>query len=444
MSHCDSVSYTDFGIGVRRACGDSRIPLSGSFELTFKCNLRCVHCYIPDFSGRNEMTTEEICRILSETAAEGCLWMLLSGGEVLMRPDFEAIYRHAKGLGLLVSVFTNGTLLNERIADLLAEFPPFGIEISLYGMSDATYEKVTGAHNRFARVRQAVELLVARGLKLTLKTVAMAELEEEIPAMRAWAAELGVPFRYDGMIHARLDGSLAPTAARSTPERLVEWDATDPKRLSDWLQYYQQFVKGPQPGGEYLLSCGAGVQSFHIDPKGTLLSCEALPLNQYNLRTGSFREGWYGIVGEVRQRRASPSNVCSRCEIKSLCDRCPATAMLETGSPDGWLPHYCEVTHRRAAVLETILGNPETSARYLAHAEKVASGWAPEGVALPRAQPLAGADGRAATGCASGGCAGGGCGKGPTPRTATPMQIDVPSLSQRPGDSAGPQPQEQT
>jgi len=437
MSPCESVPYSVFGTQVRRACGDARIPLNGSFELTFKCNLRCVHCYIPDYSGQGELKTSDACRILSEAADEGCLWMLLTGGEVLCRPDFAEIYRHAKRLGLLVTVFSNGTLLDERMADLLAEYPPFGLEFTLYGLSDATYERTTGFPGRFTRVRRAVELAVERGLRLTLKAVAMEPLVDEIPGMQSWARELGVPFRYDGMIHARLDGSMAPAAVRSTPERLVEWDASDPKRLADWLQFYREYVK-PQGSSRYLMSCGAGVQAFHVDPKGTLLSCEALPLDGYDLVRGSFREGWYGIVGNVRRRRAGEANVCASCEIKSLCDRCPASALLETGSPDGWIPHYCEVTHRRAAMLETELGNRDTAARYLAHADRVAAGWTPQGAILPRSSALWPAGPGPAT-CAGGGCVSpGGCAKAGVVPETVPLRIEMPQSNERPGPHAGP------
>src|SRR3989441_12329274 len=109
------ISYGDFGSLLVRQGGAARLPLSGSIEITFKCNLRCVHCYIPDYSGRGEMTTEEITRILSEAAGEGCLWMLLTGGDGLGRSDFTEIYLHAKQQGILMTGFSNGTLTDEQI-----------------------------------------------------------------------------------------------------------------------------------------------------------------------------------------------------------------------------------------------------------------------------------------------------------------------------------------
>jgi radical SAM protein with 4Fe4S-binding SPASM domain len=422
MSGLQEVSYQHFGSLLARRGGMSRVPLSGSIEITFRCNLRCVHCYIDDYSGQGEMSTGEIKRILDEIAEEGCLWLLLTGGEVLCRSDFPEIYRHAKGLGFLLTIFSNGTLLDERIADLLAEYRPHGIEFTLYGLSDETYLKVTGFPGRFTRVRRAIDLLVERRLPLSLKAVAMEPLAGEIEAMQAFCASLGLRFRYDAIVHGRLDGSLAPTAVRSAPQKVVAYDAGDPDRLAEWLKFYKQYVKPTQPGS-YLMSCGAGVNSFHVDPKGTLLSCQALPLNGYDLRHGTFREGWYGIVGDLRKRLAGAGNVCASCELKALCDRCPATATLETGSPDGWIPYYCEITHRRAALLEEATGHPEMATRYRDHADKVAGGWTPPGAILPRADVL-----RPGIPCGTGGgCATGSCGvRGAAAETPQPIPINLP------------------
>ena len=428
MSLWRDVTYAEFGAQLVRAAGGSRIPLSGSIEITFKCNLRCLHCYIPDYSGQGEMTTAEVTRILDEIAEEGCLWLLLTGGEVLCRADFPEIYLHAKRRGFLITIFSNGTLLDERVADLLGEYPPFGIEFTLYGLSDETYLKTTGFPGRFTKVRRAIELLVARRLPLTLKAVAMEPLAGEVDAMRAYAASLGVRFRYDAIVHGRLDGSLGPTTVRSAPRTVVAYDANDPARFADWLAFYRQYVKPTRPS-EYVMSCGAGVNSFHVDPKGTLLSCEALPLNGYDLRRGTFREGWYGIVGKIRERLASDVNVCAACELRAMCDRCPATATLETGSPDGWIPYYCEITHRRAALLEEANGHPETAARYRSHADRVAAGWTPPGAILPRASSLSPpATGPSCT--TGGGCAAGGCHRKSEEGAApNPISIELPATA---------------
>ncbi len=418
MTACRDQAYSDFGLTIARASAGTRLPLSGSIELTFKCNLRCIHCYIPDFSGRDEMTTPEITRILDQIADAGCLWLLLTGGEVLTRHDFPEIYLHAKRRGFLVTVFSNGVLFDERVADLFAEWPPFSLEFTLYGLSDATYQVTTGFPGRFARVRRGIELALDRRLPLSLKAVAMEPLADDIPRMQEYAATLGVPFRYDPTIHGRLDGSPQPTLVRSTPERAVRFDLDDPVRRAEWLEFYRGFVERPAPRNGRLLSCGAGINSFHVDPKGRLLTCEALPINAYDLRRGNFLEGWNGPLAELTKRMAEPSNVCAACDLRAMCDRCPATATLETGSPDGWIPWYCEITHRRAAILEAESGRPQEAGRLRAHADRVASGWTPPGAILPRTQESRG-------GCGTGGCATG-CGAGSKKPTTSMLQIEPP------------------
>ena len=142
-AHIPSIEYGEFSKRIHEKSIDSRMPVVGTFDITSRCNLKCIHCYINGTCSGNELTYQEICDILDQIADEGCLWLVITGGEPLMRPDFMDIYRYAKNKGIFVTLFTNGTLITPEIADFLAEFPPFAIEISLYGMSSISYEKVT-------------------------------------------------------------------------------------------------------------------------------------------------------------------------------------------------------------------------------------------------------------------------------------------------------------
>jgi MoaA/NifB/PqqE/SkfB family radical SAM enzyme len=124
-------------------------------ELTFRCNLQCAHCYcnlpLNDQDAINkELSTEKVCDILDQIADAGCLWLLLTGGEPLVRRDFLEIYTYAKKKGFMISLFTNGTLLTEKMADYLAEYPPFILEITLYGVTKETYESITGLIKTFS------------------------------------------------------------------------------------------------------------------------------------------------------------------------------------------------------------------------------------------------------------------------------------------------------
>jgi len=129
-----------------------RIPLHGSIEVTSKCNLRCVHCYISECDvQRPELTTSEFKGIIDQLEGEGCLWLLITGGEPLVRKDFREIYGYVKRCGIIPILFTNGTLITDEVADLLALEPPNLVEVSLYGATEKTYDSVTQVHGSFSK-----------------------------------------------------------------------------------------------------------------------------------------------------------------------------------------------------------------------------------------------------------------------------------------------------
>ena len=158
----------------------------------------------------------------SRWAASGCS---TPGGEIFARKDFLEIYTYAKKKGFLITLFTNGTIINEQIADYLAEWPPFAIEITLYGRTRETYEALTAIPGSYDRCLRGIKLLKERGLPLKLKTVATSINKHEVLAMRQFAEEeLGVEFKMDGQINPRIDCSQSPLAVRLTPEEVVALD----------------------------------------------------------------------------------------------------------------------------------------------------------------------------------------------------------------------------
>ncbi|UCD72074.1 MAG: radical SAM protein, partial [Syntrophobacterales bacterium] len=134
-------SIEDYAGRLRFNKAEQRVPLAGVLELTFRCNNRCMHCYVNKGADdgrerKKELSYDQMCRILDAIAEEGCLWLLLTGGEPFIRRDFVEIYTYAKRRGFLITLFTNGTLIDPEIADFLREWPPRSIEITLYGMSE--------------------------------------------------------------------------------------------------------------------------------------------------------------------------------------------------------------------------------------------------------------------------------------------------------------------
>jgi MoaA/NifB/PqqE/SkfB family radical SAM enzyme len=207
---------------LRKRFAALRIPVLGSIDLTARCNLNCLHCY-QGGSGRleSELSTEEWLSILERVAAAGCLELLVTGGEPLLRGDFEVIYEKAKRLGMLVTVFTNGTLVSPSVLGLFEEFPPLIVEISLYGASDRVYERISGVRGSFRRCLEGIDSLMERGVDVGLKTVLLTKNVRELEEMRGLARDRGLPFRIDAAVFPRLNGDRSPLDYRITAEEAV-------------------------------------------------------------------------------------------------------------------------------------------------------------------------------------------------------------------------------
>src|SRR5258708_12309692 len=179
-----------------------------------------------------ELDYDEHCRLLDELADAGCLWILYTGGEIFARRDFLDIYTYAKKKGFLVTLFTNGTLITESIADYLVEWPPFSIEITLYGATPETYEKLTQVPGSYERCMRGIRLLLQRNLPLKLKSVAVSINYHELEAMEEIAENLGVEFKFDPMINPRIDCSSSPLAVRLQPAELLPLHLRAPRRVA--------------------------------------------------------------------------------------------------------------------------------------------------------------------------------------------------------------------
>jgi radical SAM protein with 4Fe4S-binding SPASM domain len=343
--------YGDWSLEVHQRLANKRVPMGGSLEVTQRCNNKCVHCYNNLAAGdktalENELSLDEHCRIIDEIAGFGCLWLLLTGGEIFLRKDFLDIYTHAKQKGLLITLFTNGTLITPNIADYLAELPPFSIEITLYGNTQKTYESITGVPGSYDRCLNGIRLLMERSLPLKLKTMAIAQNKHEI------FDELELDFKFDAMVNPRRDCSQSPLEVRLTPQEIVALDLEDPDRVAEWKEFATRLnrpVVNPDKVDK-LYQCGGGYQSFAIDPFGRLSVC-VLSGNTYDLRQGSFRQGWEEYLYSLRQLKITRKTKCSDCQIQIMCGMCPANSELECRDAEAPVDFLCEVAHLRAHVL---------------------------------------------------------------------------------------------
>jgi radical SAM protein with 4Fe4S-binding SPASM domain len=343
-------SYNEFNLQVLKQAALQRIPVKGSLELTFRCNLHCQHCYLangqPGMQGIPELSTLEIQNIIAQFVDAGCLWFLLTGGEPLLRKDFKQIYLFAKRKGLLVHIFTNGTLITPDLADLLSDWRPFCVEISLYGSTQETYERITGVPGSHARCMRGLELLLQRKIPLRLKTVLMTVNQHELGPMQDFARSLGVNFYYDTIVNKGLNGGSHPLEVRLPPERIIQIDLEDPDRRTAWQKIFSRPLLS---SASKLYSCDAGRNSFHIDPFGNLSLCMLDRRQTYRLRQGAFIEGWQSFLSAANQVERTVDNACGQCRIRTICTQCPGQGWIETGDPQQRVEYICELAHQRAA-----------------------------------------------------------------------------------------------
>jgi len=284
-----AVASRDFCRRLIEASESGKLPLFGQWELTYRCNLHCVHCYTdvynhPRYFPR-ELETEEILRILDELQQEGCLWLCLTGGEIFMRKDFFQIYKAAKEKGFLLTLFTNGSLITEEVADFLKENPPHSVEISLHATTSEIFEEVTQGEGSFKKVLQAIELLLERNLHLVLKVTGLTVNREEILKIRTFVNRFGnVPFKFGEEIRERLDGSEDVFKYQLSERELKEIEKNDPAMLKE------REIRSQEPE---IPQCESGFLTFHIDAWGQLQLCSGNRMKGYDLRRGSFHDGFY-------------------------------------------------------------------------------------------------------------------------------------------------------
>lgn len=415
MTAIETGTYLEFSSTVHTKAERVRVPINGTIEVTNRCPLECKHCYnnlpMSDFVARaRELTLDEHKRLLDELAELGCLWLLFSGGEIFARRDFLEIYEYAKRKGFIVTLFTNGTLITERIADFLADLRPFAIEITLYGGTKETYENLTGIPGSYDRCLRGIDLLLERQLPLKLKTVALSINKHEIPLMRQMAADWGVDFTFDAMVNPRIDCSASPLAVRLRPSEIVELDLDNPERISEWRQLARDFGSPVLSDGasRQIYECGGGVSTFAVDPYGDLSICVLSHVDTYNVRDGNFREGWEDYLLGVRRQTITRPTKCNGCGLKSMCGMCAANGELENGDKESPVDFLCQVAHLRAETLD-IPVPPHGDCEYCeggkehelvrSAAEALKSGEAERIAAIPYEPAIP-----AASGCGTGGC----------------------------------------
>jgi len=340
-------------------------PLSVHFDLTYRCNERCVHCYL-DHENHGELTTAECLAVLEEIAKAGTLFLTFSGGEIFLRPDLFEILSAARRLHFDVSLKSTALLVTRERAARLRELGVRRVQISVYGEEPSVHDAITKVPGSLERTLAAIPLLLEQGLQVKLACPLMKENLMAYRGVMALAERLGVPYVLDLTITPMMDGSGGPLAHRvSTAELLpVLRDPTlhgchpqpvpQPANTNEtWLPSLGSAVTSGMDSSAYDdLPCSAGHNSCYISPYGDVFPCVQLPQAAGNLRRERFADIWYHApkLEQLRAVRESQLPICSRCEIRAYCERCPGLAWMEGGDMLGAYERACQLAEQKAKV----------------------------------------------------------------------------------------------
>ena len=346
------------------------LPLHVLVELTHACNLSCEHCYLDQAPSTDELTTSEWRRVFRELADEGCLFLILSGGEPLARPDWLALATHARGLGFALRIFTNGTLVTATVADQIASLRPLEIEVSLLGAIAATHDAITRRPGAFARTVAGVRALRRRGVPVLLKAMVMTRNAAELGAIRTLAAALDCSVCFDIEITPKNDGDPGPTRLAATGTPAVEAARAELLAGPGGLHAAREEDRAA------LLACApcrAGRSTCHVGANGDVLPCMQWTRPVGNLRRARFRDLWRGSsdLGRLRSTRLADLPGCAGCQLLDVCSPCLALSLLENGNLEGPSTTRCRATAVRARALG-VAGAPAATCGAQANSEPVA------------------------------------------------------------------------
>jgi radical SAM protein with 4Fe4S-binding SPASM domain len=324
------------------------VPLGVHLDVTYRCNERCIHCYL-DHDDHGEMTTAEIKDVLDQLAEAGTFFLTLSGGEVLMRRDFFAILEHARRRLFNVRIKTNGVMIHEAEARRMRDLGVEQVQISIYSNHPEIHDAITKLPGSLKRSIEAIRFLKSQGLKVAIANVLMTANMGEHAGVQALAAALGVNYTLDPTITPKIDGDTSILDLRISGAELNS--VFHNKNL---VGNVEEFCAPPPPPGDDImegLPCSAGHTAAYITPYGDVFPCVQFPLPSGNLRRQKFIDIWRDSpeLKDVRSIRAKDLPVCSTCSHVGTCTRCPGLAYME-GSMRGPSSADCEKSFQRTGM----------------------------------------------------------------------------------------------
>jgi radical SAM protein with 4Fe4S-binding SPASM domain len=326
------------------------IPLGVQLDLTYRCNERCVHCYL-DHDDHGEMTTAEIKDLLDQLADAGVFFLILSGGEIFLRKDLFEVVEYARKLLFSVKLKTNAVMIRKAKAERIAGLGVESVQISVYSHRAEVHDAITKLPGSFRRTIEGARLLKANGVKVSFANVLMKHNANDYPEVQALAAEIGVHYSVDATITPMMDGDRSILGLNIDPKTLQEvfHDST----LVGNAEEFCAPPSGPLAEADALdtLPCSAGHTACYVSPYGDVYPCVQFPLLSGNVRKSRFLDIWQNSpqLKEVRSIRMSDLEGCSTCTHGASCSRCPGLAYLE-GNMRGPSIQDCEKSFARTGV----------------------------------------------------------------------------------------------
>lgn len=324
------------------------VPLSAHVDVTYRCNERCVHCYLPH-DDRGEMTTAEIVELLDQLADAGVFFLTISGGEPFLRKDLFEILAHARARTFNVKLKTNAILIREGEAERLRRLNIDGVQISIYSHRPEVHDGITKVKGSLERSVAAIRFLRACGLKVTIANVLMRINRRDYPGVQALAAELGAHFTIDPTITPHIEGDrglLDLNVSRADLEEVFHTESL--------VGNLEEFCAPPAAVDDDVLGevpCSAGHTTCYISPYGDVFPCVQFPLPSGNVRQQKFLDIWRDStqLREVRSITARDLDGCSACGHVGSCTRCPGLAYME-GNMRGPSTADCEKSFARTGI----------------------------------------------------------------------------------------------
>lgn len=323
--------------------------LAIQWEMTYRCNEKCTHCYLdvlpPSAQVPGELSTEEAKQVIDDLARLGGLSITFSGGEVFLRKDIFEISHYARQKGFAIRYFTNGILIKPAIADKIAEVKPVVVEFSVYGSNAETHDLITEVPGSFDLTMRAIDLLLERKVRCLIKTPIMRENIHQVKELQQIAREKGITFQFDLTIIPKHTGDLSPLAHRPSDNEILHF-LRDRVTPNSWSLVAQN---------DDFYFCGIGMNSLTINPYGEVQTCIGARVTAGNLRQTPLAALWKESPVWEETSKLSLKNlpVCHTCELRQFCIRCHGTAAFEDGDMLGCSSvAYREARLRRQAYQE--------------------------------------------------------------------------------------------